>query len=66
VQEQVEFILERFAATGLRAFKRTLLDFENGCVVAQVYVPGLERFNLIRAGIPVVSQHLLHANKCYP
>ena len=66
VQEQVEFILERFAATGLRAFKRTLLDFENGCVVAQVYVPGLDRFNLIRAGIPVVSQHLLHANKCYP
>uniref|UniRef100_A0A7C1WSV9 YcaO domain-containing protein n=1 Tax=Pseudomonas graminis TaxID=158627 RepID=A0A7C1WSV9_9PSED len=65
VQEQVEFILEKVEVTGLRAFKRTLLDFENGCVVAQVYVPGLERFNLIRAGIPVVPQHLLHANKCY-
>ena len=66
VHEQVEFILEKVAATGFRAFKGTLLNFENGCVVAQVYVPGLERFNLIRAGIPVVPQHLLHANKCYP
>ncbi len=65
VDEQIEFIIEKLAATGWRVFKRTLLGFSNGCAVTQVYVPGLERFNLIRAGVPVVPQHLLHANKCY-
>lgn len=64
VDEQIEFIVEKLAMTGSRAFKRTLLSVENGCAVTQVYVPGLERFNLVRAGIPVVPQHLLHANAC--
>jgi ribosomal protein S12 methylthiotransferase accessory factor len=62
VRDQIDYVLEKIFATGRRVFHRTLFQFSNGCVVTQLYIPGLERFNLVRAGIPVVPQHLLHAN----
>ncbi|MBC3952710.1 YcaO-like family protein [Pseudomonas folii] len=65
VAHQLEYIIEQISATGLRILRRTLLEFDNGCVVTQVYIPGVERFNLVRAGIPVVPQHLLHANRSF-
>lgn len=65
VAEQIDFITEKLLATGLRAFTRTLAKFTGGCAVTQTYVPDLERFNLIRAGVPVVPQQLLHANRAY-
>lgn len=63
VAEQIDFITEKLAGTGLRAYTRIITAFKNECVVAQTYVPGLERFNLVRAGLPVIPQQLLHANK---
>ncbi|CAM3250186.1 hypothetical protein BZK31_27960 [Pseudomonas floridensis] len=63
VTDQMEHMIKKISSTGLRMLSRTVLAFENGCAVTQVYVPGLERFNLIRAGLPVVPQHLLHANE---
>ncbi|MFK7701524.1 YcaO-like family protein [Pseudomonas caspiana] len=65
VAHQLEYIIEQVSATGLRVLRRTLLEFDNGCIVTQVYIPGLERFNLVRAGVPVVPQHLLHANRSF-
>jgi len=66
VAEQIDYIIEKVAATGLHTFSRTLFTFENGCAVTQINIPGLERFNLVRAGIPVIPQHLLHANRSLP
>lgn len=63
VADQVNWIVERITATGLTVLKSNLYKFTNGCAVTQVYVPGLERFNLIRAGSPVVPQCLLLANR---
>lgn len=65
VAEQIESITDRVVATGLRVLHRPLLSFDNGCAVIHTYIPGTERFNLIRAGMPVVPQHLLHANKSF-
>ncbi|RRV04845.1 hypothetical protein EGJ27_20455 [Pseudomonas sp. v388] len=65
VGDQIDSITDRASATGLSILERTLLNFDNGCAVAHTYVPGMERFNLIRAGMPVVPQHLLHANKSF-
>jgi ribosomal protein S12 methylthiotransferase accessory factor len=63
VAEQIDLITDNLSVTGSRAFTRTIANFASGCAVTQTYVPGLERFNLIRAGIPVVPQRLLHANR---
>lgn len=65
VTDQVDYIIKKTSLTGLRVLRRALFTFDNGCAVTQVYIPGLERFNLIRAGIPVVPQHLLHANRSF-
>lgn len=62
--EQIELITEHLNDLGYRVLRRTLAHFGNGCFVTQVYVPGFERFNLIRAGNPVVPQRLLRANAC--
>jgi ribosomal protein S12 methylthiotransferase accessory factor len=62
VADQIDLIIEGMSTTGLKAYQRTLSHFPNGCAVMQIYVPGLERFNLIRSGVPVIPQHLLHAN----
>jgi ribosomal protein S12 methylthiotransferase accessory factor len=64
VAEQTELVIEHLDGLGFRVLHRTLASFANGCVVSQVYVPGLERFNLVRAGIPVVPQQLLRTNAC--
>ncbi len=66
VADQIDYIIRKISDTGLRILHRTLFKFDNACTVSQIYIPGMERFNLIRAGIPVVSQQLLHANKPFP
>jgi ribosomal protein S12 methylthiotransferase accessory factor len=63
IADQIDFLISRVISTGLNILYRDFLTFSNGCAVTQVYIPGMERFNLIRAGIPVVPQHLLHANR---
>jgi ribosomal protein S12 methylthiotransferase accessory factor len=65
VSDQIDHITDKVLATGLQVLHRTLLNFDNGCAVTHTYIPGTERFNLIRAGMPVVPQHLLHANKSF-
>lgn len=65
VADQIDHIIKKASATGLRIRCRSLFTSDNECAVTQVYIPGLERFNLIRAGIPVVPQHLLHANSSF-
>jgi ribosomal protein S12 methylthiotransferase accessory factor len=37
-------------------FYRTLYEHPNFATVVQVFIPGLERFHLIRSGIPVAPQ----------
>ncbi len=61
--EQCAEITRNIAITGHSTLVRTLVEFPNGCTVSQIYIPGFERFNLIRAGIPVIPQRLLHASK---
>lgn len=65
VSDQIDSITAKIASTGLVVLRRAFLEFGNGCAVVQVYIPGLERFNLVRAGLPVVPQHLLHAKKFF-
>lgn len=44
---------------GRAVFYRTLFNTPGLACVVQAYIPGLERFHLIRSGIPVVPQSVL-------
>ena len=44
---------------GKNIFYEELIGFENGSSVCSTYIPGLERFNLIRLGKEVVPQRIL-------
>ncbi|NBA97709.1 YcaO-like family protein [Pseudomonas sp. R5(2019)] len=63
VEEQIKLITTRLKHTGYRQFYRVLKQFSNGCFVTQVYIPGMERFNIIRAGSPVAPQHILRSSR---
>lgn len=60
VAEQVVHITNKISSAGYRVLLRAVFNFSNRCNVSHVYVPGFERFNLIRSGLPVVPQRHLN------
>lgn len=66
VEEQIDIITQELVRTGHQPLKRCVSKLANGCAVFQVYVPGFERFNLIRLGLPVVPQRHLWTSRPVP
>nr|WP_314491950.1 YcaO-like family protein [uncultured Pseudomonas sp.] len=62
VTTQIAFVLKALRQQGKPAFSHTLQTYPDLATIVQVFVPGLERFHLIRSGIPVVPQYVLHAH----
>ncbi|MCP1511368.1 YcaO-like family protein [Pseudomonas rhodesiae] len=58
VQQQITTLNQSLSRAGRKIYYRTLARFDE-CVVTQVYIPGLERFNLIRQGCLVAPQQIL-------
>jgi ribosomal protein S12 methylthiotransferase accessory factor len=63
IEEQIKKIVTGLMRTGHNTSYRILKEFNNGCVVTQVYIPGMDRFNLIRAGSAVAPQHILRCSR---
>ncbi|WP_413468979.1 YcaO-like family protein [Pseudomonas fulva] len=59
VRGQVKRTLINLEKENKTAFCRTLYEHPNLATVVQVFIPGLERFHLIRSGIPVAPQRAL-------
>ncbi|WBM32348.1 MULTISPECIES: YcaO-like family protein [Pseudomonas] len=59
VRGQVKRTLINLEKQNTAAFYRTLYEHPNFATVVQVFIPGLERFHLIRSGIPVAPQSAL-------
>jgi len=56
VRGQVKRTLINLEKQNKAAFYRTLYEHPSLATVVQVFIPGLERFHLIRSGIPVAPQ----------
>ena len=63
IEGQIRKIVNGLRRTGHNTSYRILKQFDNGCAVAQVYIPGMDRFNLIRAGSAVAPQHILRCSR---
>ncbi|MFJ2319344.1 YcaO-like family protein [Pseudomonas sp. NPDC087817] len=61
VAQQLSWVVRRLREHGFAAYFRPIKVFSDRVVVTQVYVPGLERFNLVRSGLRVVPQRILFA-----
>ncbi|WP_084168029.1 YcaO-like family protein [Pseudomonas vranovensis] len=59
MRAQIQHAAENLHAHGRAVFYRTLFNKPGVACVVQAYIPGLERFHLIRSGIPVVPQSAL-------
>ncbi|WP_144966491.1 YcaO-like family protein [Pseudomonas sp. DE0010] len=59
VRGQVKRTLINLEKQNKTAFYRTLYEHPSLATVVQVFIPGLERFHLIRSGIPVAPQSAL-------
>lgn len=59
VREQLTFLQKSQSDIGKTIFYRTVMHYSGSSVVTQAYIPGLERFNIIRNGQHVVPQHIL-------
>lgn len=59
VSAQLEILQKNLSNTGMKIFRRTVARFSSNSIVAQVYIPGLERFNIIRNGRLVAPQYVL-------
>lgn len=62
VSEQINHIHGNLLDNGKDIYRRTVKSYADHGVVEQVYIPGLERFNIIRNGSPVVPQHVLRGD----
>lgn len=62
VPEQLKTLNNNLSITNRKIFQRTVARFSTNSIVTQVYIPGLERFNIIRNGLLVVPQHILLGN----
>ena len=60
VRAQIKHISLALHRQHKSAFFHTLYERPGYATVLQVYIPGLERFHLIRSGIPVVPQSAFH------
>ncbi|MCW1244143.1 YcaO-like family protein [Pseudomonas sp. SAICEU22] len=59
VSAQLEELQKNLSIKKMKIFHRTVARFSNNSIVTQIYIPGLERFNIIRNGRLVVPQHVL-------
>jgi len=59
VSAQLELLQKNLSIKGMEIFHRTVARFSGNSIVTQIYIPGLERFNIIRNGRLVVPQHVL-------
>ena len=59
VPAQLDTLQKNLLQSGLKLFRRTILHHSNNSIVTQTYIPGLERFNIIRNGRLVAPQHIL-------
>lgn len=65
IEKQIKSIVNGLRRTGHNTSYRILKTFDNGCIVTQVYIPGMDRFNLIRAGSAVAPQHILRCSRTH-
>lgn len=63
---QIQTTLRRLAEHRRTVFYHCLFNEPGLACVVQTYIPGFERFHLIRSGIPVVPQHALSAGARSP
>lgn len=59
LRKQIQHTTANLKAHGRSVFYRTLFHEPGLACAVQVYIPGLERFHLIRSGLPVVPQSAL-------
>lgn len=59
VESQLKTLQKTLSNTGKKLFHRTIASFSSNSIVTQTYIPGLERFNIIRNGRPVTPQYIL-------
>ncbi|MCX2898184.1 YcaO-like family protein [Pseudomonas mandelii] len=59
VPEQIYALSKTLLNTNKKIFRRTVARFSKNSIVSQTYIPGLERFNIIRNGLLVAPQHIL-------
>lgn len=59
VPQQLKTLQNNLLREGKTIFHRTVARYSGNNVVSQCYVPGLERFNIIRNGCLVAPQHIL-------
>ncbi|WP_259695985.1 YcaO-like family protein [Pseudomonas brassicacearum] len=59
VSAQLEILQKNLSNTGMKIFRRTVARFSSNSIVTQIYIPGLERFNIIRNGRLVAPQYVL-------
>ncbi|WP_458132059.1 YcaO-like family protein [Pseudomonas sp. R3-41] len=59
VSEQLEKLQKNLSSKRMKIFHRTVARFSGNSIVTQIYIPGLERFNIIRNGRLVVPQYVL-------
>lgn len=62
VSEQIKTLDAELLKTNKQIFRRTVTRFSDKSIVPQTYIPGLERFNIIRNGLLVAPQHILRGN----
>lgn len=59
VLQQLEILNNQVSATGRNIYYRIVTQYSDNGTVCQSYIPGLERFNIIRNGILVAPQRIL-------
>lgn len=59
VSAQLDILHNALSSSDKTVFHRTVARFSSNSIVTQAYIPGLERFNIIRNGRLVAPQHIL-------
>jgi ribosomal protein S12 methylthiotransferase accessory factor len=66
VPEQLALLRKNLSGMNKVLFFRTVMEYPGTNVVTQTYIPGLDRFNIIRNGQPVAPQHILLGTRSSP
>ncbi|MFJ2527699.1 YcaO-like family protein [Pseudomonas helmanticensis] len=66
VAQQIALLQRNLKSVGKAIFHRTVAQYANTNIVTQIYIPGLDRFNIIRKGQLVAPQHILLNNTKRP
>ncbi|HLE12243.1 MAG: hypothetical protein A2504_13920 [Bdellovibrionales bacterium RIFOXYD12_FULL_39_22] len=63
-KDQVIYLNQKLFAAGFSPLFREILNHE-GVSIVQVFIPGMDRFHLIRSGLPVVPQNYYFTRRDY-